>query len=158
MTARQCVDRAAAFRHWSRLPMIGLPGQVAEWLKAADCKSARVSVRWFESSPVHHPLFAVQPRRCARTALLAARAMALPMRVPIAAEHASPNTAANHKPISEGAGGRRNTRTAAKVEARHGQIRRGRGRLVLARTTRVASATSALNGRTMMAEKSTPDN
>src|SRR6185369_1385818 len=28
-------------------------GQVAEWLKAADCKSARVSVRWFESSPVH---------------------------------------------------------------------------------------------------------
>ncbi len=29
-------------------------GQVAEWLKAADCKSARVSVHWFESSPVHH--------------------------------------------------------------------------------------------------------
>jgi hypothetical protein len=29
-------------------------GQVAEWLKAADCKSARVSVRWFESSPAHH--------------------------------------------------------------------------------------------------------
>jgi hypothetical protein len=28
-------------------------GQVAEWLKAADCKSARFSVRWFESSPVH---------------------------------------------------------------------------------------------------------
>ena len=28
-------------------------GQVAEWLKAADCKSARVSVRWFESSPFH---------------------------------------------------------------------------------------------------------
>ena len=32
-------------------------GQVAEWLKAADCKSARASVRWFESSPVHHPVF-----------------------------------------------------------------------------------------------------
>jgi hypothetical protein len=31
-----------------------LSGQVAEWLKAADCKSARVTVRWFESSPVHH--------------------------------------------------------------------------------------------------------
>lgn len=30
-------------------------GEVAEWLKAADCKSARASVRWFESSPVHHP-------------------------------------------------------------------------------------------------------
>jgi hypothetical protein len=27
---------------------------VAEWLKAADCKSARDSVRWFESSPLHH--------------------------------------------------------------------------------------------------------
>ena len=30
------------------------PGEVAEWLKAADCKSARASVRWFESSPLHH--------------------------------------------------------------------------------------------------------
>ena len=30
-------------------------GEVAEWLKAADCKSARASVRWFESSPLHHP-------------------------------------------------------------------------------------------------------
>lgn len=30
-------------------------GQVAEWLKAADCKSARVSVHRFESYPVHHP-------------------------------------------------------------------------------------------------------
>ena len=29
-------------------------GQVAEWLKAADCKSAGLSLRWFESSPVHH--------------------------------------------------------------------------------------------------------
>src|SRR3954463_12054947 len=28
-------------------------GEVAEWLKAADCKSARASVRWFESSPLH---------------------------------------------------------------------------------------------------------
>ena len=26
---------------------------MAEWLKAADCKSARASVRWFESTPVH---------------------------------------------------------------------------------------------------------
>jgi integrase len=41
---------------------------VAEWLKAADCKSARVSVHWFESSPVHqfpyrkHPLNPVEAR------------------------------------------------------------------------------------------------
>jgi hypothetical protein len=27
---------------------------VAEWLKAADCKSARVYVRRFESYPLHH--------------------------------------------------------------------------------------------------------
>jgi hypothetical protein len=27
---------------------------VVEWLKAADCKSARVSVRRFESYPLHH--------------------------------------------------------------------------------------------------------
>ena len=31
-------------------------GGVAEWLKAADCKSARVSVRRFESYP-HHQVF-----------------------------------------------------------------------------------------------------
>ncbi len=38
-------------------------GQVAEWLKAADCKSARASVRWFESSPVHHPPFSQHLRK-----------------------------------------------------------------------------------------------
>jgi hypothetical protein len=26
---------------------------VAEWLMAADCKSALLRVRWFESSPLH---------------------------------------------------------------------------------------------------------
>ena len=36
----------------------GTDGQVVEWLKAADCKSARASVRWFESSPVHQPFLA----------------------------------------------------------------------------------------------------
>ena len=39
----------------------GLCGQEAEWLKAADCKSARASVRWFESSPVHQPLIHRHP-------------------------------------------------------------------------------------------------
>ena len=29
-------------------------GGVAEWLKAADCKSARESVRRFESYLLHH--------------------------------------------------------------------------------------------------------
>ncbi len=33
------------------------PGGVAEWLKAADCKSARASVRWFEPSPLHQLSF-----------------------------------------------------------------------------------------------------
>ena len=28
-------------------------GEVAEWLMAADCKSALLRVRWFESSPLH---------------------------------------------------------------------------------------------------------
>jgi hypothetical protein len=31
-----------------------LSGEVAEWLKAADCKSAGFILRWFESSPLHH--------------------------------------------------------------------------------------------------------
>ena len=29
-------------------------GQMAEWLKAADCKSADVRLRRFESYPLHH--------------------------------------------------------------------------------------------------------
>ena len=29
-------------------------GVVPEWLKGADCKSAGVCLRWFESSPRHH--------------------------------------------------------------------------------------------------------
>ena len=29
-------------------------GRVAEWLKAADCKSAGVRLRRFESYPFHH--------------------------------------------------------------------------------------------------------
>src|SRR4029453_4348910 len=45
------VDTTIERRHVARLPA---PGEVAEWLKAADCKSARASVRWFESSPLHH--------------------------------------------------------------------------------------------------------
>ena len=32
----------------------GFRGEVAEWLMAADCKSALLRVRWFESSPLHH--------------------------------------------------------------------------------------------------------
>jgi putative endonuclease len=45
---------------WRALPA---PGEVAEWLKAADCKSARASVRWFESSPLHHPASLFELRR-----------------------------------------------------------------------------------------------
>ena len=33
---------------------VGFRGEVAEWLMAADCKSALLRVRWFESSPLHH--------------------------------------------------------------------------------------------------------
>ena len=43
---------------WRPLPA---PGEVAEWLKAADCKSARASVRWFESSPLHQSRSAALP-------------------------------------------------------------------------------------------------
>ena len=46
------VDTSSVRRHMARLPEPR--GEVAEWLKAADCKSARASVRWFESSPLHH--------------------------------------------------------------------------------------------------------
>ena len=48
-------------------------GEVAEWLKAADCKSARASVRWFESSPLHHlNQRSFLPSRCAMRSLSAA--------------------------------------------------------------------------------------
>ena len=46
---------------------------MAEWLKAADCKSVRASVRWFESSPVHQPVFGFSeddPKAVAKPAVL----------------------------------------------------------------------------------------
>ena len=46
---------------------------MAEWLKAADCKSARASVRWFESSPVHQPVFGFSeddPKAVAKPAVM----------------------------------------------------------------------------------------
>ena len=39
-------------------PLARLPeglGEVPERPKGADCKSAGVSLRWFESTPLHHP-------------------------------------------------------------------------------------------------------
>ncbi len=63
LSAATRVDTRAANRHCAASLFKGATthvrdhrgswGQVAEWLKAADCKSARASVRWFESSPVH---------------------------------------------------------------------------------------------------------
>ena len=72
------VDSIAVARHWPRpivrtiigaegIPSTSFgpspPGEVAEWLKAADCKSARASVRWFESSPLHQSRKQVSPFR-----------------------------------------------------------------------------------------------
>ena len=31
-------------------------GEMAEWLMAADCKSALLRVRWFESSSLHQAM------------------------------------------------------------------------------------------------------
>ena len=45
---RNTIVRAS--RHPGWLPV----GGVAEWLKAADCKSADISLRRFESYPLHH--------------------------------------------------------------------------------------------------------
>ena len=52
-TWRACRIATPATR-WGGWSVTSLCGEVAEWLKAADCKSARASVRWFESSPLHH--------------------------------------------------------------------------------------------------------
>ena len=38
------------------LDNVGFRGEVAEWLMAADCKSALLRVRWFESSPLHQEI------------------------------------------------------------------------------------------------------
>ena len=56
-TRADIADTGPAFRLTVRDTLAIWPaqsGEVAEWLKAADCKSARASVRWFESSPLHH--------------------------------------------------------------------------------------------------------
>ena len=59
---RHCAPSFAG-RPLSSLKTCRRRGQVAEWLKAADCKSARVSVRWFESSPVHQLLIPRHPKK-----------------------------------------------------------------------------------------------
>ncbi|GBR00043.1 hypothetical protein AA102526_2008 [Asaia lannensis NBRC 102526] len=33
------------------------PGEMPEWLKGADCKSAGVRLRWFESNSLHQVTF-----------------------------------------------------------------------------------------------------
>jgi len=38
---------------WVRFLSRTLNVQVAEWLKAPDCKSGLARVRWFKSNPVH---------------------------------------------------------------------------------------------------------
>ncbi len=42
-------------------------GGVPEWLKGADCKSAGVRLRWFESNPLHQPDYLNVSRTCATT-------------------------------------------------------------------------------------------
>ena len=86
------VDSIAVARHWPR-PIVrtmidagnpatsigpGPPGEVAEWLKAADCKSARASVRWFESSPLHQSRKQVSPFRYQRRPELSWSKIGLP--------------------------------------------------------------------------------
>jgi hypothetical protein len=39
-------------------------GEVAEWTKAADCKSAGASLRRFESCPPHHSRYTIQDAGC----------------------------------------------------------------------------------------------
>ena len=51
--AAQLMHLAAGWRK-SHGIMRGYRGEVAEWLMAADCKSAGLHLRWFESSPLHH--------------------------------------------------------------------------------------------------------
>ncbi len=40
------------------LDNVGFRGEMAEWLMAADCKSALLRVRWFESSSLHQAVLA----------------------------------------------------------------------------------------------------
>ena len=46
------------------LDNVGFRGEVAEWLMAADCKSALLRVRWFESSPLHQSFEVNEYSKC----------------------------------------------------------------------------------------------
>ncbi len=48
------IDKGAGFSYLAPSAQGNRFGRVAEWLMAADCKSARASVRRFESYPFHH--------------------------------------------------------------------------------------------------------
>ena len=76
-------------------------GQVAEWLKAADCKSARFSVRWFESSPVHQlPIHKTNAEKSGKSQLKPAYTRYVPSRVACISLHPEPSVGVSGGEIS----------------------------------------------------------
>ena len=74
--AENIQQNTVLFDHSAKnLDNVGFRGEVAEWLMAADCKSALLRVRWFESSPLHHS-FTEQVKSIARRVELNGRAEA----------------------------------------------------------------------------------
>ena len=54
---------------------------MVEWLKAADCKSARVSVRRFKSYPLHHIVYGNRGRSEWVARIVAAGALVTPGKI-----------------------------------------------------------------------------
>lgn len=73
----------------------------------------------------------------------------------MAAQIASPKKEKVQKDKSEALGNPTNTGAVRRTEIAHDQMRRGRGRLASTTPTVITKATSALNGKTRMTEKST---
>ncbi len=58
-------------------------GEVAEWSKAADCKSAGVSLRGFESYPPHVPWLSAGVAQLARASAFQAEGRGFESRLPL---------------------------------------------------------------------------
>ena len=71
-----CIDKIKATSYHARSAAPGgkRRGGVAEWLKAADCKSADVRLRRFESYPLHQRIGSAGVRRLDRSSGLTQRA------------------------------------------------------------------------------------
>src|SRR5215469_18090479 len=55
------------FQNWLTMPPFASVGRLPKWPTGADCKSAGLRLRWFESITYHHPNYRIRETSAAGT-------------------------------------------------------------------------------------------